>query len=302
MAGAETTGRQDPAARVAGLDLWSGPVEPQPITGGITNTNFLVADRGERFFVRIGADIPVHGVMRFNELAAARAAEAAGISPAVVHAEPGVLVTRFVEGRTLGEADLRDPAMLERAVPLVRRCHREIPQFLRGPALMFWVFQIVRHYAGVLRDAGSPRVALLPDLVERSGRLEQAVGPIEVVFGHNDLLPANFLDDGERLWLIDWDYAGFNSPFFDLGGLSSNSQLGAEAEELLLGLYFGRAPSGDDRRALAAMKAASLLRESLWSMVSEVHSAVDFDFAAYTAENLARFERAWTAFLPLEHN
>ncbi len=292
----------DPAAQVAGLDIWSGRVEPRPIEGGITNTNFLVEDRGERYFVRVGADIPVHGVMRFNELAAARAAEAAGVSPAVVHAEPGVLVTRFVEGRTLAEADLREPAMLERAVPLIRRCHHGILEQLRGPALMFWVFQIVRHYAGVLRDAGSKRVALLPELQEQSRRLERAVGPIEVVFGHNDLLAANFLDDGERLWLIDWDYAGFNSPFFDLGGLSSNNQFDPELEERLLALYFGRPPAPAERRALAAMKAASLLRESLWSMVSEIHSGIDFDFDAYTEENLARFRRAWADFEAVERD
>lgn len=297
-----TQAYDDPAARVAALDIWSGRVEPRPVTGGITNTNFLVEDGGERFFVRIGADIPVHGVMRFNELAAARAAEAAGISPPVVHAQPGVLVTRFVEGRTLGEADLREPAMLERAVPLIRRCHREMPEHLRGPALMFWVFQIVRHYAGVLRDADSRRVALLADLQERAARLERALGPIEVVFGHNDLLPANFIDSGDRLWLIDWDYAGFNSPFFDLGGLSSNCQLDADQEQRLLELYLGRAPQAAERCALAAMKAASLLRESLWSMVSEVHSGIDFDFDAYTEENLARFRRAWADFEAVELN
>jgi thiamine kinase-like enzyme len=297
-----TQAYDDPAARVAALDIWSGRVEPRPVAGGITNTNFLVEDGGQRFFVRVGADIPVHGVMRFNELAAARAAEAAGISPAVVHAQPGVLVTRFVEGRTLGEADLRDPAMLERAVSLIRRCHREMPEHLRGPALMFWVFQIVRHYAGVLRDAGSKRVALLPELQERSARLEQALGPIEVVFGHNDLLPANFIDSGDRLWLIDWDYAGFNSPFFDLGGLSSNCQLHPDLEEHLLALYLGRPAGPAERRALAAMKAASLLRESLWSMVSEVHSGIDFDFDAYTEENLARFRRAWADFEAVERN
>lgn len=294
--------QDDPARRVAALDLWSAPVAPRPVQGGITNTNFLVEDRGARFFVRVGADIPVHGVMRFNELAAARAAEAAGISPAVVHAEPGILVTRFVEGRTLSEADLRVPAMLERAVPLIRRCHQEIGRHLRGPVLMFWVFHILRHYAGVLRDAGSPRVALLDGLLQKAGRLERALGPIEVVFGHNDLLAANFLDDGERLWLVDWDYAGFNTPFFDLGGLSSNSQLDAEQESLLLRLYLGRAPRADERRALAAMKAASLLRESLWSMVSEIHSSLEVDFAAYTQENLGRFARAWAEFEAFERN
>ncbi|RDD60948.1 choline kinase family protein [Ferruginivarius sediminum] len=295
-----TKAYDNPAARVADLDIWSGPVDPRPIEGGITNTNFLVDDAGERFFVRVGQDIPVHGVMRFNELAAARAAEAAGISPAVVHAQPGVLVTRFVEGRTLDEADIRQPANLERIVPLIRRCHHDMAHHMRGPVLMFWVFYIVRHYAGVLRSADSPRAPQLGELLDRAERLERAVGPIDVVFGHNDLLAANFIDDGERLWLIDWDYAGFNSPMFDLGGLSSNNQFGAEEEEMLLHLYFGRAPRPQERRALAAMKAASLLRESMWSMVSEVHSAIDFDFEAYTQENLDRFERAWSEFQPLE--
>lgn len=293
-------GDVDPAGRVAALDIWSGPVEPRPVEGGITNTNFLVDDRGARFFVRVGEDIPVHGVMRFNELAAARAAHRAGISPEVVHAEPGVLVTRFVEGRTLGEEDVRDPAMLARIVPLIRRCHQEVARCLRGPVLMFWVFHIVRHYADVLREAESRRVELLPDLMDRADRLEQAVGPIDVAFGHNDLLAANFIDDGARLWLIDWDYAGFNSPMFDLGGLSSNSQFEPEHEEQLLRLYFGRAPETQDWRSLKAMKAASLLRESMWSMVSEVYSRIDFDFDAYTAENLERFERAWSDFERIE--
>ena len=295
-----TDAAERPESRIARLDIWGSSVDPRPIDGGITNKNFRVDDRGERFFVRVGADIPVHGVMRFNELTAARAAAAAGVSPEVVHAEPGVLVTRFVEGRTLEEADVRDPDTLARIVPLVRRCHQDMQAHLRGPVLMFWVFHIVRHYAGVLADARSRWTPELTDLVERGRRLERAVGAIEVAFGHNDLLAANFIDTGDRLWLIDWDYAGFNSPMFDLGGLSSNNQLAGEQEERLLELYFDRAPDAAERRALQAMKAASLLRESMWSMVSEVYSDLDFDFRAYTQENLDRFERAWTDFEPFE--
>src|SRR5664279_493601 len=79
------TENTDPIARVAGLACWSGPVTPEPLTGGITNKNYTVRDRGERFVVRIGDDIPVHQVMRFNELAASRAAASAGLSPAVIH-------------------------------------------------------------------------------------------------------------------------------------------------------------------------------------------------------------------------
>lgn len=284
------------AARAARLDIWTGPVDPQPVTGGITNTNFLVEDGGKRRFVRVGEDIPVHGVMRFNELAASRAAAELGISPPVIHAEPGVLVLDFIEGRTLGEEDIRDPATLRRIVPLLRRCHHDMARTVSAPALVFWVFHICRHYARVLSDGGSSHLERLQGLMERCDVLEAAVGPIEMGFGHNDLLPANFIDDGERLWLIDWDYAGFNSPFFDLGGLSSNSQFDADQDEELLGLYFDRTPDADLRRSLAAMKTASLLRETLWSMVSELRSEVDFDFAAYTEDNLARLDRAWETF------
>ena len=292
--------REDSTARVAVLAIWSRRVEPVPLAGGITNQNFSVEDRGRRYVVRVGNDILVHGVVRANELAASRAAHLAGLSPRVVHAEPGILVLDFIEGRTFTPEDVRNAANFERLVDMVRRCHREIPQYLRGPAAMFWVFHVVRDYAHTLQEGNSRHVPLLPDLLARAARLEEAVGPIDVVFGHNDLLAANFIDDGQRLWLVDWEYAGFNSPLFDLGGLASNSELSAEQEEQVLSLYFD-APVDDELRCrAAAMKAASLLRETMWSMVSELYSSVDFDYAAYTAENLRRFEAAYAKYLTMD--
>lgn len=282
-------------ARAARLACWSAPVDPEPLSGGITNSNFVVRHQGERFFVRIGDDIPVHGIMRFNELAASRAAAALDLSPAVVHAEPGALVFRFIEGRTLSAEDVRARAMLERILPLIRRCHREMPGRVRGPVLMFWVFQVLRDYAATLKDGNSRMLPELPRLMEIAAALEAAVGPIEVVFGHNDLLPSNFIDDGARLWLIDWDYAGLNSPLFDLGNLCSNNGVAAADEEWLLEAYFERPVTDDLRRRYHAMKCASLLRETLWSMVSEIHSTLDFDYVAYTSENMARFEQAYHA-------
>ena len=283
----------DARTRATSLAIWRGPVEPVPVGGGITNANFLVEDAGRRCFVRIGGDIPAHHILRWNELAASRAAHAAGISPAVLHAEPGVLVLELVEGRTLGPADVRERRQLERIVPLLRRVHRELPRHLRGPTLAFWVFHVVRDYAAGLREAGHRLSGQLPGLLARAERLEAAVGPIELVFGHNDLLAANLIDDGARLWLVDWDYAGWNSPLFDLGGLASNSELPDTDRDWLLETYYERPLDDALRRSAAAMLAASLLREAMWSMVSEVHSTLDFDFVAYTAENLARFERAW---------
>jgi thiamine kinase-like enzyme len=292
--------RERSSARVIALAIWSGRVDPLPLAGGITNQNFTVEDRGRRYVVRVGNDILVHGIVRANELAASRAAHLAGLSPRVVHAEPGILVLDFIDGGAFTPEDVRNPANLERLVDMVRRCHQDIPQYLRGPAAMFWVFHVVRDYAHTLREANSRHAPLLQDLLARAARLEEAVGPIEVVFGHNDLLAANFIDDGHRLWLVDWEYAGFNSPLFDLGGLASNSELSLEQAEQVLSLYFGKSVDDELRRRASAMTAASLLRETMWSMVSEIHSTVDFDYAAYTAENLRRFEAAYATYQSMD--
>ena len=286
----------DAQGRIRALAIWRGAPRIEPLEGGITNTNFKVSDDGGAYVVRLGDDIPVHQVLRFNELAASRAAHAAGISPRVVHAEPGVLVLDFIEGRVFAPDDVRAPENLRRIVPLIQTCHRAIPDHLRGPALIFWVFHVVRDYAASLRDGNSTHLARLPDLLANAGRLERAAGPFEIVFGHNDLLAANILDDGNRLWLVDWDYAGFNTPLFDLGGLASNNEFSQSEERWLLEAYF-EAPVTDELwHRYRAMKCASLLRETMWSMVSEIHSTLDFDYAGYTAENLARFKAAYADF------
>ena len=284
------------AQRAAGLACWSGRVAPEVLSGGLTNQNFVVRDRGETFMVRIADDIPLHGIMRFNELASSRAAHAAGVSPEIVHAEPGALVMRFIEGTTYGEAEVRAALTAGRIVPLLKKVHHEIPKHFEGPALIFWVFQVARGYAQTLRAGGSRMIDALPRYLEINAELEAALGPVEIVFGHNDLLAANFIDDGKRLWLIDWDYGGFNSPLFDLANLASNNLFSSEDDDRLLEDYFETPATDQLRRKLRAMKCASLLRESLWSMVSEVHLDIDVDYVAYTTENLARFERAYADF------
>jgi thiamine kinase-like enzyme len=150
---------------------------------------------------------------------------------------------------------------------------------------------------GTLQGGGSRYFPDIEDWQRRADLLEDAVGPIDQVFGHNDLLAANLIDDGTRLWLIDWDYAGFNSPLFDLGGLASNNGFDIAHERAVLETYFGEPAGARLMHRYTAMKCASLLRETLWSMVSELMSTVDgIDFAAYTRENRARFEAAWKAF------
>lgn len=288
-----------PQDRIKALPQWQGLVDISPLDGGITNRNFLVQDRVRKAVVRIGADIPVHHIMRFNELAASHAAHAAGVSPAVIHHEVGLLVIDFIEGRTLVAEDFARDAMLDQAVTLIARAHRDIPKYLRGPALMFWVFHVIRDYAATLAATNSPYMPKLANLLSQSAILEAAVGPIDMVFGHNDLLPANFLHDGTRLWLIDWDYAGFNSPLFDLGGLAANNALTLPQETRMWDRYFSHPATPNQWRAYLAMKAAAALRETLWSMVSEAQSTLAFDYAAYSAANLATYVSAYHTFQTL---
>lgn len=287
----------DAVAQIAALPCWRGRVEIAALDGGMTNRNYRVECAGSRYVARLGQDIPAHGIVRWHELAAARAAHAAGLSPEVVYAAPGVMVSRFVDGRTLQPQDLRDPLRLDVLLGLLRRCHRALPALLHGPVLMFWVFQVIRNYLALLAQESD---ALLQDRLARFAgmalELERAVGPVDIVFGHNDLLAANFLDDGARVWLIDWDYAGFNSPLFDLANLSVNNGFDAAHDRLLLERYFAEPADRARWRGFVAMRCASALRETLWGAVSHHRSEIDFDYAGYARGWLERVEAAWAAF------
>jgi thiamine kinase-like enzyme len=282
--------------RVANLEFWSSNVAPEPLGGGITNTNFTVDDQGKRYVVRVGDDIPEHGVMRFNEISAARAAHAAGISPEIVYSAAGVFIMQFIDGRTLTEADVREPQQLERIIESIRVCHTEIPKYFRGPALVFWPFHVCRNYIQTAREGNSRLLDTLPRFLEINQELEKSVGEIKLVFGHNDLLAANFIDDGQKLWLLDWDYAGYNTALFDLANLSSNNALSSQQEDWVLETYYRQPVTDRLRYRFAAMKCQSLLRETLWSIVSEIHSTLDFDYVNYTGKNITRFEKAYESF------
>ncbi len=280
--------------RAERLPFWRGAVEPEPIDGGITNTNFLVREAGARYFVRIGDDIPDHGVYRFNELAVSRSAAACSLSPEVLYAEPGAMVLAFIDGRTLVESDFQDPETVVAASDLIDLLHGDVAAVFAGPALLFWPPKVCADYLALARSAGKPHALreALPRLATIAGELSREVGPMQPTLCHNDLLAGNFIDDGSRLWLIDWDYAGFNDPMFDLANFASNNQFHDDQVRALLTRYYGSAPGGDQRRRFAVMACFSLLRETLWAAVSELNATLDIDFAAYGRDNLDRLDRA----------
>ncbi len=280
--------------RIAALPIWAGPVRLEPLTGGISNQSFTATDDDSKYVVRVTRDFPFHHVFRDREVMSARAAYAAGFAPEIVHAEPGLMVSRFIEGKVLTVDDVR--SNIVRVADLVFRFHRDMAAGLSGPGFMFWVFHVNRDYVRQLREAGHAEVPLAEWLAVNA-ELEAVQQPMPIVVGHHDLLPANLIDDGHRLWLIDYEYAGFDTGMFDLANLSSNASFSTEQSKALLEAYFGRAPDEDLLRSHQAMECASLLREALWSLVSVPHlDRPGVDYAAYARENFARLDTALAAY------
>ena len=293
--------REDAAARVAALAIWSGRVDPLPLAGGITNQNFTVEDRGRRYVVRVGERYP--GSWRGARERAGREPRGAfgGSQSRRGARRAGHSGPRFRRGTHLhagGRAQSgksRAPgrhgaAVSPRRSAISARAWRDVLGVPRRARLRAHAARSQqparRSAAGSSRSA--PRGSKPPSVRSRW------CSATTICLRQTSSMT------GKRLWLVDWEYAGFNSPLFDLGGLASNSELSPEQAEQALSLYFGRPVDDDLRRRAAAMTAASLLRETMWSMVSEIHSTVDFDYAAYTAENLRRFEAAYADFQTMD--
>ena len=276
--------------RIKSLPIWNVPNSIEPLRGGLSNESYLVTDKTGKYVVRFGRDYPFHHVFRDREVMTAKAAFAAGFAPEVVYCEPGMMVSRFIEGRTYAAPDVRQN--IPRIAKLLSDFHTKMPAKITGAGFMFWPFHVIRDYACTLGD--SRYLTLNADL-------EAAQIALPIVFAHNDLLPANFIDDGKKLWLIDFEYAGFSTAMFDLAGVSANAQFTRQQSNELLTEYFRTKPNPELTKSLAAMQCAALLREAMWSQVSQRHlQTPGVDFTAYAAENFARLDSALTAFRTLK--
>jgi thiamine kinase-like enzyme len=268
-------------------------IQVNTISGGITNQNYIISDdTNEKYFVRLADDIPEHLVYRSNEIMVCKAASKCNITPYMVYNTQTVQVSKFIEGKTYTVEDVK--ANIDKIIKIVKKAHNEIPKVVEGNPIVFDVFDVIRHYKEYLEKNNSSWKNILDDLLKKSDIIEQKSKPYdEIVLSHNDLLSANFMECREQLWLIDWEYSGFNTPLFDLGGLSSNNDFNEEEEKYLLENYFEDKISDDRMSKYKAIKCASLLREAMWSMVAEIISKIDFDYNSYTKENLTKFEKVF---------
>ena len=261
------------------------------LSGGITNRNFRVdaADTTDRWVIRLaGNDTHLLGISREVEHAATVAAAGVGVGPEVTAfiRPEGYLVTRFIVGSPVTDEAVRQPETLRRIADSLRRIHD-------GPAIpgLFVPLRICEAYRALAmaRGVGVPIPASY-DVAARIGRrIERALlaSPLELRPCHNDLLNANFIDDGTRIRIIDWEYAGMGDPFFDLGNFSINHELTLEQDEILLDAYDGSIRPSRLAR-LTLMRVVSDFREAMWGVLQQGVSSLDVDFVAYAA---SRFDR-----------
>ncbi len=275
------------AAAVAQLGGLEG--EPQALDGGITNRNYRVRWRGLDVVLRLpGKDTELLGIDREAERLATQAAAEAGIGPRVEAflPGPGCLVTRFLPGEPMTPEDVRDPGAVARIAAALRVVHD-------GPALptRFDAFELVRRYGDLALSRGGAEPDDYRAMLAGADEIAAAIGddPEHVpVPCHNDLLPSNLLSDGERLHILDWEYAGMGDRYFDLANLSANNAFGTADDERLLGAYFGAPPTPRRLAGLRAMRIMSDFREGMWGVAQATISELDFDFGGYARTHLAR--------------
>jgi thiamine kinase-like enzyme len=263
--------------------------EPVALEGGITNRNYKVRFAGEDVVVRLpGKDTDLLGIDRSAERAAGELAARAGIGPEVVAMldDPPCLVTRFIVGEPISAEELRAAGAIAEVAAALRAlhgCEEQLPVEFSG-------FRTVETYAAQIADRGATVPASYEWAAAAAHRIEAAlVGPEhEPVPCHNDLLSANFIRTRQDIRIVDWEYAGMNDRYFDLGNFAVNNELDSEGEAALLSAYF-EAPASERRLAsLQLMRFMSDFREAMWGAVQSTISDLDFDFRDYCEKHFER--------------
>jgi thiamine kinase-like enzyme len=261
-----------------------------PLSGGITNRNYLVEAGGSsrRWVLRLaGNDTHLLGISREVELAATVAAAGVGVGPEVTAfiRPEGYLLTRFIEGGPVSDQAVHRPETLRRVADSIRRVHD-------GPAIpgLFIPLRIVEAYRAlaVSRGVSIPIEYDLSRAIGRRIELALLANPVELRPCHNDLLNANFIDDGERIRIVDWEYAGMGDPFFDLGNFSINHELSPDEDRMLLEAYEDQPINPAHLARLQLMRLVSDFREAMWGVLQQGISTLDVDFVAYAGDHFDR--------------
>jgi thiamine kinase-like enzyme len=276
-----TEGAERVDEAVSRVSLWRGKrVSVSPLSGGLTNDNYLVEAGGGRYVVRIpGRSTELLSIDRTNEVYNTKAAAETAVGPKVLEHLPDldVMVLEFIPGPTMSAATLGSPHMANRMAMSFRRLHAG-PRFLKD----FDMFRLIEYYLGIVDEHGVTIPATYRDSLPIIAEIEAAVtvGSLPSVPCHNDLLCENFIDDGHMLRIVDYELSGNNDPCFDLGNTAQEALFGEDLRAALCEAYFGRA----DAQQLARMNLFALMSDvgwTLWGAIQAKISAIDYDFKDY---------------------
>jgi thiamine kinase-like enzyme len=263
--------------------LAGSPRSVQRLDGGLTNRNYRVSTPAGTFVARVFSDGgELLAINRDNEYRNTAAAAAAGAAAPVIEycPEAGVLVIGYIEGRTLTNADVRAPLTIPRIARACRRLHAAQP-FGNN----FDMFTVQRGYLDVVRTRGFRLPAGYTALMPRFEAIRRALAarPAVIVPCNNDLLAGNFIDDGDRIWLIDYEYSGNNDPCFELGNIWSECGLDLDGLAELVTHYYGRRLRSKIARA-RLLGLAAKYGWTLWGSIQAAVSPLDVDFWSWAME------------------
>ena len=273
---------------VAKIEDWRGKsISIQPLSGGLTNSNYKVEVDGTPYFVRVpGESTELLAVDRNNEYHNTRAAAEAGVAPKVLYYLPEycVMVLEFLNGKTMSKDSLNAAGMPTRMAQAIKQLHSG-PRFLAD----FNMFRLTEYYLNLCKE----RDIRIPDgYLDRIPIVEQiekvmTVHPFDTVPCNNDLLAENYIDDGKQLWLIDYEYSGNNDPTFELGNTCQEMQFSDEQINEVCAVYFGSVSSSK----IARMKLNMIMSDvgwGLWAAIQARISTIDFDFWGWAIERWGR--------------
>jgi thiamine kinase-like enzyme len=271
-----------------GIKPWQGKeLYISPMSGGLTNANYRVEVDGTPFFVRVpGESTELLAVDRANEHFNTKAASAAGIGPKVIYhlPESNIMVLEFIQGETMSNEKLQSPEMPGRIAKSLKMLHNG-PRFLTD----FNMFRLTEYYLDICKQQDVTIPDGYPERLPTVNQIEQAmlINPLPTVPCNNDLLAENYIDDGQLLRLIDYEYSGNNDPTFELGNTCQELQYDENQIEELCSAYFGQLT----KSMLARMKLNMIMSDvgwALWAAIQAKISSIDFDFWGWAIERWGR--------------
>lgn len=275
---------------IAAIPDWAGArVEASPIAGGLTNRNFRVEVEGVPHFVRIpGIATELLAVDRGNELANTRAAAVAGVGARVLHHLPAwdVIVLEWLDATTMSNAAFQEPGAPTRMAASLGRLHAG-PRFRDD----FDMVSLSARYLVVIDERGIAVPEGYREHLAAVPRVDAALRarPLPTVPCHNDLLAENYLDDGRRLWIVDYEYSGNNDPTFEIGNTAQELKFDDVRLRELVAAYFGLATPALMARCRLQM-VMSDVGWTLWAAIQAQISPIDFDFWGWAVERWTRSE------------